>query len=114
MQLKFRQPIYNADGTFKEWHYWGFGVGIEDEFVTPHSGYRKAPSQQFTGMQDAKGEDIYRGDYVKMYSNGSLYAVVWMDTELCWGLHSINTGGFSSLKNRLVRIIGNDVEGIAF
>lgn len=58
--LKFRMPINNADGTFKEWFYWGFI--FDDGFTGPHSGHRNCQSYQFIGLHDTNGISIYEGD----------------------------------------------------
>lgn len=53
--IKFRQR--NGD----RWHYWGF---IDDAFVTPCR--YDTPSQQFTGLTDRYGVEIYEGDIIDM------------------------------------------------
>jgi len=60
-KIKFKQPILNKDGSFKEWFYWGF-IGEQNEFITPHSDYRRCSSHQFTGILDKNGKEIYEWD----------------------------------------------------
>lgn len=59
--IKFRQPIYRSNIGFFGWHYWGF---IDNEFITPHSGHRLAPSYQFAFSSN--GFDVYEGDIIKI------------------------------------------------
>ena len=111
MQIKFRQAINNPDGSFKEWHHWGFGVGLEGEFTTPHSKYRESPSQQFINSCDADGKEIYQGDYLKAPSD-IIFMVCWYYPEMRWAMRSIGTDIIFNLNCGILRIVGNDTEGI--
>lgn len=51
--IKFRQR--NGD----RWHYWGF---IDDAFITPCR--YDTPSQQFTGLTDRNGVEVFEGDII--------------------------------------------------
>ncbi len=119
--LKFRMPLLNKDGSFKEWFYWGWGVGVEDEFTGPHSGYRKCPSQRFTGLQDNSHppKDIFEGDIFEIASNQRY------DVRFCTGEESNNEwyGGtfilwrseetffpFDEYAMKHGRVIGNTTE----
>lgn len=76
--IKFRQPIREKDGKFTEWFYWGF---IDGNFIEPAihlSGIDTRPeSQQFTGLHDKNGKEIYEGDILNV-CNGSINGKFWM------------------------------------
>lgn len=114
-ELKFRMPILNPDGSFKEWFYWGFGADTKeyeqgDEFTGPHSGYRKCPSQQFINSRDAALVDVYEGD-ILLAPSGRLMVVTWHENELRWVGYDKDDHLFN-LNMGILRVIGNTTENL--
>lgn len=86
-ELKFRQPIFQKYGGFIRWHFWGF---IEGEFISPvNIAEGGKDSQQFTGLIDVKGNNIYEGDIISQHNR--IYEV------------AINFNGFYAQRYKLWR-----------
>lgn len=72
-EIKYRQAMYNKDGSFREWHYWGFVeqygqltyVGPETSGSTIEGALRN--SHPYTQIKDNKGIRIYGDALIEVY-----------------------------------------------
>jgi hypothetical protein len=99
-EIKYR--VWND--RYKEFSYWGF---IDNTFKGPPTGSGlsieecKNLSQQFTGLKDSKGVDIFEGDVDKI-----LGVCVWNHESCEYGFESDE--GYASLTiHTPVEIVGH-------
>lgn len=112
-ETKFRQPVFMS-GAFHSWHYWGF---IDGAFVSPCYTPEKAKkeSQQFIGLKDKNGKEIWEGDIIET-ENGFLWSVYFGENENAsgqgWCVTSERTFTTYFLDNSILtgKVIGNIYE----
>jgi len=91
-EIKFRQK----NKTKKGWHYWGIFKG---EFVSPINCGKD--SQQFTGLKDKNGKEIYEGDIVEFEDESGT-----TEDEIVFG-----NGSFIAKNNPSWHVIFSEVIG---
>jgi uncharacterized phage protein (TIGR01671 family) len=96
-------PILSVglDGTLRS-QYYAEHLTFEEGFII----------QQFTGLQDSDGKDLYEGDIVQGFKDSKenfISQVVWHEEDAAFGIQSIVGGGAFLNKQYLnhFEIIGN-------
>ena len=84
--LKFRQPLFTETGKFTQFHYWGFDA--DGTFTAPCGNLNEfekaAAHDQFTGVSDKAGVDIYENDFV---DNGTGNYIGLIEFKHCSFVH---------------------------
>lgn len=104
MKLDFRVPIYNRDGSFKEfcWSYdptqWG-QHWVDKAWSIARDGGKV---NLYTGLHDKNGEKIYEDDIISYHGYGTFVI------RFCKGCFSLGTGDLLySYPSKYIKVIGN-------
>lgn len=88
-QREIRYREYLPDGRSDKFHYWGL---IDGQFIAPCN--PKNPQNEFTGLKDKNGKEIYEGDLLQSRAiQTDIECDIWTvdvryeEAYFCYGWH---------------------------
>lgn len=111
--IKFRQPLFTRSGKLQEFHYWGIDmVEAGEEANVGWLSYKLGitdpkKSQQYTGLNDKNGKEIYEGDLLRSGVSSTL-EVIFENGSFCFkNDQQSGSDRLHQMRTSKLEIIGN-------